>query len=501
MSPVTETLRRHWRPLLIGALVVLLVVRLLSSAAGGDDPPADRATRLVPASALVYVHLSTDGDRDATKRARRLAARFPGFARIRDNVVKRLGAPGCDAGIKDVEGAEMALALLDSPGETAGSLVLVDTGEDGGEDKARPCGGLQVQRIGRFAAIGQASSLQTARELEAGRGASLADDPTYKRATGALPADRVADAWASADGVRRLLTPQGGLLGAAGVLLDQPALRGTALAVTAEDRRVRVTVRSELQPGGRGRTPFRPFEPSLAGTAPANALGYLGVSGLSGALQRVLAAAGSQSGGIGTLLGQLGRRLSREGAAGPLRRLTDLFRGESAIVLTPSLPAPTLSVVARTDDEAGTGRALEQLQPALEKALSIRGAPAPAFRRRGDAFQLRLAQGLELDYAVLEGKVIVSTELQGIEALRGDGDRLPGTSAFKETAGARLPREVTSLVFLNFSQLLRLAEQTGLNDSRAYLAVKDDLQKVRAVGAHSRAGKDESTAELLLSIP
>ena len=45
-----------------------------------------------------------------------------------------------------------------------------------------------------------------------------------------LPADRVADGWLSADGVRRLLAPQGGLLGAVGTLVDQ---------ADAEGRRVR----------------------------------------------------------------------------------------------------------------------------------------------------------------------------------------------------------------------------------------------------------------------
>jgi hypothetical protein len=59
---------------------------------------------------------------------------------------------------------------------------------------------------------------------------------------------------------------------------------------------------------------------------------------------------------------------------------------------------------------------------------------------------------------------------------------------------------VTSVTFLDFSQLLRLGEQTGLNDSRAYQAVKDDLHKVRAVGALASGSGDESTVELVLEI-
>jgi hypothetical protein len=60
---------------------------------------------------------------------------------------------------------------------------------------------------------------------------------------------------------------------------------------------------------------------------------------------------------------------------------------------------------------------------------------------------------------------------------------------------------VTSLGFLDFSQLLELGEQTGLNDNRAYLAARDDLRRVAAVGFHSRVREGETTAEILLSIP
>ena len=157
--------------------------------------------------------------------------------------------------------------------------------------------------------------------------------------------------------------------------------------------------------------------------------------------------------------------------------------------------------MAKTDDEQRTRAALRALQGPLERALTIKGAPAPKFVRKQDAFQLQLAKGLEFDYAVFDGKLVVSTQLAGIAAVRKSGDKLPGTDPWKDVLGGKTDEPVTSLVFLDFSQLLRLGEQTGLNDSRAYLAVKQDLQKVRAIGARSQSGKDQSTAEITLSIP
>src|SRR4051794_7637422 len=52
-------------------LVALLWVVLARGSGGGA--PAAAATKLVPADALVYVHLSTDTGRDGTKAARDLA--------------------------------------------------------------------------------------------------------------------------------------------------------------------------------------------------------------------------------------------------------------------------------------------------------------------------------------------------------------------------------------------------------------------------------------------
>ena len=71
-----------------GVVVVLAVALALLS--GGDDgttkgaPPASAAATLVPADALVYVHLSTDRDRAETRAAAKLAATFPSWPALRD---------------------------------------------------------------------------------------------------------------------------------------------------------------------------------------------------------------------------------------------------------------------------------------------------------------------------------------------------------------------------------------------------------------------------------
>ena len=123
---------RRIRAALGGALVVVVVLVVIAAASGGrsSGPPPDEAAKLVPANALVYVHLSTDTGRDATKAALKLAQRFPSFGRLRNTLLARLQDPRCGTDLRKQHGEEAALALLSSRTGTAGSLVLVDTGKE-----------------------------------------------------------------------------------------------------------------------------------------------------------------------------------------------------------------------------------------------------------------------------------------------------------------------------------------------------------------------------------
>ena len=62
------------------------------------------------------------------------------------------------------------------------------------------------------------------------------------------------------------------------------------------------------------------------------------------------------------------------------------------------------------------------------------------------------------------------------------------------------PAKVTSLLFLDFTQLLNLVEQAGLTRGTRFTALRPDLQMIRAVGLQSTSGEADSTAELLLQI-
>jgi hypothetical protein len=59
---------------------------------------------------------------------------------------------------------------------------------------------------------------------------------------------------------------------------------------------------------------------------------------------------------------------------------------------------------------------------------------------------------------------------------------------------------VTSLLFLDFSQLLSLGEKMGLTRGARLTAPRPYLAEVRTVGLDSTSGEADTTAELFLQI-
>ncbi|MDX6685367.1 MAG: hypothetical protein QOF86_1495, partial [Baekduia sp.] len=92
-TPAARSLRGR-RAALAGAAVVVVVVVLaivvLTAGGSSSTPPASGAAKLVPANALVYVHVSTDRGRSATASAAKLAGAFPSWPVLRDGIVRRL---------------------------------------------------------------------------------------------------------------------------------------------------------------------------------------------------------------------------------------------------------------------------------------------------------------------------------------------------------------------------------------------------------------------------
>jgi hypothetical protein len=480
----------------------------------GPPPPVQGAARLVPANALAYVHLSTDPEREEDAKLLADLQRFPALAALRQRVVSTLGR---DVDLRrDVRpwlGKEVGLALLDAGGTAADSLLVMAVRDRpkaeqflsraaGSQGTPVPYRGVPVQHFGAvsaafsggFLVIGQDAAVRGALDRAAGTGPTLDQAPPYLRATQDRPDDRSLDLYLASGGVRRVLAPLPGFLGALGGLLDHRRLAGVSMSLAHAEGGLRLSVRQ-----ARAADPPREFEPSLIKEVPKAAAAYLGLAGL---------------GAVGNLFGpELSKTLRRPLDQALRTASLDLdgdilapLRGEVAFSLTPGLPVPTATLVARTSNPRRTREALARLQQPLAELLAAppqEDGPVAAFEQRDlggtAAFVLPIAPGVDLTYAVAGERLVISTQPNGVGQVLADRASVEDSDAFKTAVGEK-PERASAVLFLDLGQLLALADQAGLTGDPAFAAIRDDLQKVRHAGGVIEREKTDTTAELFLEI-
>jgi len=524
----------------VAVLITILVVFVLSGS--GVEPPATGAARIVPADALAYVHLSTDPGRPAVRQAEAMARRFPDYPLAYAAVVNRLGAivGGSDAGSGSSSGSgassgsgdfasaarpwlgkEAAMAVLGTAGGSTSSLIVLDVKSAPRarafvvRSGASPVGayhgvrilgyssGTELAFVKNYLVVGSDAGIRAAIDAAAGRARSLANDSAYERASAGEPAGRVLDAYLPPAGLRGLLGSRGGVAGAVALLLDRPGLQGTAMSVSATSGGADVWIHSAL-----AATRSHPvtFAPTLGSVLPAGSTLMFDVDGLSRAAPQLLRAAATAgfAGNVAPLLARLGAALKAEGVN--VHEIDSIFGGETAVALSPG-PSPSLLIVARTSNEAATRSELAGLEGPLTALFPAPTSGPGQIAGLDDqqvggvtVHELGLGPGLQIDYTVWNGLVVVSTSVRAIDQVVSRGRSLADQKAYG-TALSDQPAKVSSVLFTDFSQLLSLGEQIGLTSGTRVRELLPDLTKVRAIGLSSTSGESDTTTELRLEIP
>lgn len=314
---------------------------------------------------------------------------------------------------------------------------------------------------------------------------SLAVTPDYEEMLNGLPSQRLATVYLARSGARFLRS------------LDDTIVAAAAAAdIDGDSMRIRARVRHEGEPGPCAAI----VGDDLVGLADPEAALYLEVPSVSCAL-RALA---DRFDGVDATLRRVGRIAKRRGGVSLKKEVLPLLDHRGALIATPGDQAPALTLVVDDVDETEALDTLARLQPTLIRLLGTRElGQAPTFGAADvegvTAATAVLAPGLELSYAAWDGRLVVSTALAGIAAVR-KAKGLPGTDGFDAVLDDR-PDELSALVFVDLNQLLTLGEQAGLAEDPGYLAIRDDLQKLRAAGAVLSREGEFTTAELTFQIP
>jgi hypothetical protein len=522
-----------------GIVVLYLVLKFLpvpgvpcQVSAAKECAPSNDTIAYVPRDAAIYAHLTVNGDSHQWDLEQDLGRTLPSFTALLASDTRAIAAPGgrpIDLSREVLPWAKDDLALLGVPGPK-GSIpeaYVVGVGDDAQANRflnglapGGPAtlgtvgdaslsvypGGFATARSGDQLLFGGEAAVRAALAAKAGQVPGL-EGSAQDSARDQLPDVRFAEVYLSRAGVQRLLPRTATGASQLDTFVDYGATTGMAAGARARGDGVQVNLVSELDPQLERRSPtvfatLPRFEPALAGEAGPRALGYVGVGELGPAINEALATAGAGAQGLAGSLRGLAQRLQQEAGVDPLKDLLPALDGQAALIAEPTSAAPYATLIVDGVDEEKAGDALASLQGPLLRSLGA-GQQVPSFQTREvdgvSVHSVEVSPSVDLSYAIFDGKLVISTQPQGISQVRSSGDDLAGTSAYQDATN-RLPDQVSALVFLNLDEVLGLAQRAGLAENPLYASLSQDISRVGSLGLAVQGSDHELESELFLAI-
>lgn len=424
------------------AYAVLVVLAVLAAGCGGGSTKASSTwggptgASLAPASALGFVAVNTDKSSSQWKNADALLKKFPGRDKLLASIEKSLSSNGVDFNTKILPllGPELDLVVLDGGGSSrqlVGMTKPTDAGAFNGYlDAANPPS--PHMELDGWTIFARSQAALDAFTTEQAKG-KLADDASFKEATGDLPSDANGIGYlngAQAVGLLKGTVPQ---LGA----LPTGQLQWLAVALSSQSDSAKLdgVVKTSQSFG-------TPFKAKLLSQVP---LGALAVVSFHGSAQ---------------LTSQLTQNPAVTKAAGPVKQflgvalndLTALVEGEGALYVAEGIPYPEVTLI------------LEQRHPeaAMATMNTIAEKLATSFKGKltdypgSDIKKLHLG-GIAIYYGIVNRNLIIS-DASG-HLLTGPGVPLfddPVYTKAREAAG--LPDQRAGLVYLNLKKTIPLLQ-------------------------------------------
>jgi hypothetical protein len=523
-----------------GVLVLYLIVKFLpvpgvpcEISAAKECAPSNGTIAYVPRDALLYAHLTVNSSSHQWELAQDLRDELPNFAALLQSDTGSLAIPSgqpVDFAHDVLPWAKDDVALIGVPGakKSTAEAYVVGVGDDakanaflnglssGGKGTPSRVGGASISvqrngfataRSGDQALFGSETAVRAALMAKAGQAPRLEGSPE-DAARSDLPDVRLAELYLSRAGVARMLAGRPGTATQLGTFVDYGATTGMAVGARARDDGMDVTLVSDLDPKLESHSPtvfasLPRFHPGLADEASANALGYIGIGDLGPAVTKALASAGGGAQGLAGSLRALAQNLKQQAGVDPFKDLLPALGGQAALVAEPTAAVPYASLIVDGVDEQKAGDALASLQQPILKAAGTKGPEVPSFQSKeidGVAVHsVQFSPSVNLSYAIFDGKLVISTQPQGVSQVRSSGDDLAGTDAYG-AATDHLPDSVSALVFLNLDEVLKLAQQAGLAEDPLYASLSEDISHVQSLGLAVRGSDEELRSELFLAI-
>jgi len=449
------------------AFAVTLVTGLavLTAGCGGGSSVSSTAAgaEIAPDSTPLFISVNTDFESEQIKTFTTLLDKFPGSAGLLRMALAELQQEDVDfeRDIKPALGPELDIVLVGFADESGGgassadAVALLQPDDPAKLDAllAKDTGGTPIakEEVEGWTVLAESqASIDRFKKMRSG--GTLAGSSAYLDAMEGLPDDALARAYVNPDLILESYQASGAPLSAQ--TLDQlfpngvPSVGGT---VSAEEGGLR------FQATGKTTQPTDTFEAALPDELPAGAIGYVGFNNLAKGVRESLKNAGEANSQFDQQLGQaeLALGLSIE------RDVLPLLEHEGAIAVYPAASGsgfPGIQLVLEVDDEEAATATIDKLLARAAQFSS--GIPTPqAIDIGGVEAKAVEYQGQTIIYAGFDGKLVITSARETIEALQGSGETLADDQTFsKARESAEVPAETSGLFYLNLNSVFDLVQ-------------------------------------------
>jgi hypothetical protein len=439
----------------------------LAACGGGTGTPGSgtpASAELVADGVPVFVAIDGNFDSEQWAAVEELLQRFPSGGEALDRLVAGLSEGGVDfdTELKPALGPEVAIALTDLPQEGDPPAVLLTQPADPAKFEALLAEADEppVWRIvdGWYVVADDDAAIEAALS----DGESLAASDAFESAMEDLPGDALVRLYLDGPALTEAAQEASaqGAVGAAALGLDAATLESIGLALSAEPHGIRLdgVARSE------GGPELEAGSSELVDVVPADAVAFGAVNGLDDGVSKLLAAVTESTPELAQAELLLGISLEDD--------VVPLFAGESGLYLRAGEragePIPEVTLLLSPEDPEAALATVERLLAAAAAFGALgdeNGTPQPPAEPATvtiagvEAKQVRLGEDVTLTYAIVDGRIALSTSERGIADVAGDGPKLGGSPAFDEAReAAGLTNEALGIVYLDLNDGVALLQ-------------------------------------------
>jgi Protein of unknown function (DUF3352) len=178
-----------------------------------------------------------------------------------------------------------------------------------------------------------------------------------------------------------------------------------------------------------------------------------------------------------------------------------LFAREGALYARRGFPLPEATLVLQVDDERAARETLDELAALARTSLGL-AEPTETRVEGVEIIEVPVSDFVSVYYGAFEGKLVLTTSLEGIRDLRDEGQTLEEDEAFRAALEkAEVPDETVGFAYIDLEEAIPVVlSLLGFAGDEVPAVVRDNLEPLDSFVAYGDAEDDVFRFSAFLSV-